>query len=55
MNADYMTSLGGEGVKSLSATSFNDYSALVGHQSLCEKGSFPLWGLLGKAFVIVYG
>lgn len=42
MNADYMTSSGGEGVKSLSATFFNDYSALVGHQSLCAEGSFPL-------------
>lgn len=42
MNADYMTRVGGEGVKFLSATSFKDYSALVGHQSLCEKRSFPL-------------
>lgn len=42
MNSDYMTRVGGEGVKFSSATSFKDYRELAGHQSLCEKRSFPL-------------
>lgn len=32
-----------------------DYNALAVHQVWCGESSFTLWGLLDKAFAIIYG
>lgn len=34
------------------ATPFRDCNSLFVQQIYCGKGSFPLWGLLGNAFII---
>lgn len=50
-NATVHKSTASQRAESFTATPFRDCNALAVPQAWCEEGSFPPWGLPGKAFV----